>query len=55
MGIHKFKPQRRRLKSEGKWPKWLRSPHLLRWIIEIGLASSRVLRLVLMLFDIFHR
>ena len=38
------KPWRQRSKSGKKWPKWLRNPRLLRWIICIGMVAYRLWR-----------
>lgn len=36
--------RRRRPKSGGRWPKWLRSPRLLRWVFIVGLLIFRLWR-----------
>ena len=38
------KPWRRRLKSGRMWPRWLRSPRLLRWAIFVGVILYRLWR-----------
>ena len=38
------KLRRRRLKSETKWPRWLRNPRLLKWAFWIGGMSYRLWR-----------
>ena len=38
------KPRQRRLKSETKWPRWLRNPRLLKWAIYVGGMTYRLWR-----------
>lgn len=40
-------PRRRRLKRRRRvWPKWLRSKHLIRWLMIFGPHAYRLWRLV---------
>ena len=40
----KTKPWPRRSKSGKKWPRWLRDPRLLKWILCIGVTAYRLWR-----------
>ena len=39
-----FKPWQRRLKSETKWPRWLRNPRLLKCAFFVGGITYRIWR-----------
>ena len=48
VGSGLFEERRQRLKRRGKrWPKWLRSGKLLRWLFLSGPLIFRILRTVL--------
>lgn len=52
MTLKDTEPQQQRLKrNQKRWPKWLRSKHLARWLIKYGPLIFRILRLVFVLFD----
>ena len=45
MEFFKSKPWSRRSKSGGRWPKWLRTPRLLKWTFFVGINAYRLWRL----------
>jgi|GEM_PF-1796826 len=50
MTLKDTEPQQQRLKRTGKrWPKWLRSKYLIRWLIKYGPLIFRLVRIVILL------
>jgi hypothetical protein len=46
-----IEPRRRRLKRKReRWPKWLRSKHLIRWLYILGPLIFRLVRMFRSLF-----